>query len=198
MLLDRTILPEALTSVEAARDFLKIEDAEHDPTLIVFINGITTAIEAYCCRGLKSIAEVQYLSGTGTNTINPTRWPVTTLTSATYLTGDYSTTEALDIAGWRCDDAGRLFLPNDRFYRGFQNIALTGVFGYLAGTHDRDLMLLETACQLWLRRAWQGFTNQTGAVDSVGAGSASAQFKEGAGVPDDVKVLLRKYVDKSS
>jgi hypothetical protein len=113
------------------------------------------------------------------------------------VTGDYSETYPLVLTQWRADDAGRVWLPNDTFRYGFQNITLTGDFGLTVGVHDRDLAVLETACHLWLRPVWQLFTNQIGASTSVGAGRAQATF-EAVSLPPLVKLLIQPYVDAVS
>jgi hypothetical protein len=196
MLVDKTILPTALVSVESARDYLRLEDIDQDPVLTQLINGVTIAIERACARPLRSRTITQVLSGHGSNYILLDIWPATALTSVKSRAIDDTLTD-IDKTGWRVTQAGMLYLPIGYMPSGVANIEIAGEFGYKAATHDAELAALELAALVWLQVQWHTFTNQIGRQGSTTVGAGVLEF-ESDKMPASTAMIVEQFRRRDS
>src|SRR3990172_4977031 len=135
-----------LCDLESVRDDLKLQDITYDDILRDLINVASGEIENFCDRKLLSRDGTQWLDGSSSATIALQQWPATALTQARYRSFGSDQYVELDITGWSAT-GGLLMLQRDFFPRGWQNVELTGTFGYKAATHDADLAVLAKACK---------------------------------------------------
>lgn len=198
----------ALTSEANARDYLLKVTTDKEPVLRLLINAVSAAIERYTFRKLVSR---RYLitggdapafrldGGIHGDLKSPSRltlpeWPVTSFTSASYLMGDSSgTTVALNIGQAKIAPGGVIELVLDFFPRGFQNIIVEATCGYLAGTHDADLAVLEMACLRWLQVVWIDYAQGVGRGTNFSVGGSTVNLAQNP-IPPDVAAMLDPYV----
>lgn len=168
----------ALTTLADAKVFLNTGNVgTYDAVLEQLINEVSARIELYCGHrlvstvyqkaGTPSVDTRLKLDGNGSSRIRFPQFPLTTLTSAVYSEGGVET--AIDLTNAHVDrDAGMVELESDVWMAGFQNVLVTCTCGYLAGTHDRELMVLRRACHYWLGAWWLEWKNAIAGATEVG------------------------------
>jgi hypothetical protein len=193
MLKTVTLGNNALTDLETAMDYLRAYTVDLVPHIARAVNQASARCEGYCQRKLKSRDWDLVLDGTGRNTIYLPHYPITDVASAGVNQFDGQAPRDLDLTAVIFDDAGLLYLPNDRFPKGTKNIAITATCGFLAGTHDEALQDLERACLRLTQVFYQDWANGAGRSTSKGVAGTQATW-ESVDLPDDVKLILNQYV----
>lgn len=137
------------------------------------------------------------VDGNGGQTISVPEYPVHDLYSAAYL-DDAGAETAMDITGHRLAKvAGRLYLPNDSFPEGAQNVLLGCLAGYVepSATVRGDWSDWTTIQHLYLRLTqvfFQDEANQPGRVVDKSIGQVSANLPDFR-MPGDIEDMLQHY-----
>jgi len=146
-----TLAANALTSVADVKESLGIDSGvtTHNNMIIRLINAASDAIENYCNKTFASTVYTdEKYEGTGTNLLTLREYPVTTLSSISYLVSDYADDnwETLDTAFYTVDlDNGRVYAnsafnwftpPSAGFVEGRNNWRVTYTAGYSATPDD--------------------------------------------------------------
>jgi hypothetical protein len=191
----------SLVTLDEARDFLKRTTTDDDDAIALYADSATALIETYCARKLKSRTydggagnePKMLLSGRGAHEISFSQYPVTSVSAVVARSDDGVTTRTLDITGHRLLYGGRrMFLPRDVFDEGEDNIEVTCVAGYLAGTHDAELRSLRMGCLRWLQVLWQDKDLAVGRGANISVGGESLSFI-GDAIPKDIALMLRPF-----
>jgi hypothetical protein len=199
----------ALTSLPAARQYVRAELADDDATLTMLVRAASARIERHTQRKLKSrsyaaaaagppvVVESRLMvSGHGENCVTLPEWPVTSFAGAWYAEAQNDTSlvlTRLNDAVYQLEPGGIVRLLRDVFPHGTNNIRVAATCGYLAGTHDAELYELEHACLRVVQVLWQDYRNQVGRAESVSGGGQSLSFASGD-IPPDVKMMLEPYM----
>lgn len=175
----------------------KMESGDEE-LAVASINYATAEMEGSQARRLASRVygagegEAGYLiaDGTGSSRFYAPEYPLTALTAAAYFDAA-GTWTALDITGARLEaSTGRIFLLNDVFPKGEQNIRLACTAGYK--TTDMEWNDLERICLRLATVIFQDIKKQYGrTVDAtlLGEGTRVPGFE----MPADVAQGLKRY-----
>ena len=197
--LTATLSTYALTTREnllavLARD-KRLEDG--DDALAVFaVNAATAEMDRFTARRLAErvygAGAAGYLiaDGWASSRLYAPECPLTALTAAAYF-DDAGTWTALDITGARLEaPTGRIFLLNDVFPQGEQNIRLSCTAGYK--TTDMEWSDLERLCLRLSTIIFQDLKKQFGRVvdaSLLGESTRVPSFE----LPADVAAGLKRY-----
>lgn len=185
------VLAYALTTLTKVKAYLGISVSTFDTVLETLIDGCTEWIEEEC--GNRRFFDAgtdatEYHDGdydsTGRNKIFPKRWPINSITSISYRTGNLGspTWVAFTTNDYeKNDDAGIIYLslPSGR-----QNIKLIYKGGYTTIPADLDMACVKLVAKEFDKRKSQGLTQES-------VGSASISWNED--IDPEVKRIIRKY-----
>lgn len=148
-----SLMPHALTTLEAARSHLNIpaSDTTQTPRLELFINAATARLESMTDRLLKERTVTEIRSGRRNNIVLCRQWPVSSVTSL-YIDADgsFGADSLVDASEYQlADDGTSILLKGAVFDSGYNNLKLVYVAGYNATDHPGAMAELEVAC-LWL------------------------------------------------
>jgi hypothetical protein len=186
--LSTSLIEGALTTLAAAKAFLRREDNSDDDTKIIMcVNHATGTIERECRRKLKSRVATFYLDGSGESQLALPEWPLNSVTSASLSAGEFVT--PLDISEVLPHDGGVLSLYDSTFPLGIKNITVVADCGYKSGLHDSDLVDLEYACLVLAQVNFIKMNNQAYGATSVGIGGESASISQEPLPPEVAEVI---------
>lgn len=199
-----TIDAGALTSVANLHRHLEIADATTtwDAILIDLINGVSAAIETYCCRKLKlqsTVSYTEYFDGQGGEAVTVKNRPITSVTSVhddPYQS--YSADTLVDPTSYTIyNNEGRIELINDDnrsivskglFYDGKNNVKVIYKAGYTTIPYD-----IEQAANKWVMKLFRQREKEGIASERLGAYSVS--YQDLKDIPADIKNMIDPYVN---
>ena len=193
----------ALTTAAKLKTYLDISASTWDTLLGDIIDEATDWIENYIgnrrllCDTTKNgtpIEYTEYYNGTGKKILQLRKWPVISITSLSYATGDLNnpTWNALSAASeYKADPTtGEVFL-SAAIPAGIQNIKVVYKGGYVgSGSNgvlipaELELACLKLAAKEFNKRKSQGFTNES-------VGGASIAWNED--LDHGIKKILDRY-----
>src|SRR5882672_529114 len=204
----------ALTTLERARSYLNLPDNEEDATVAMLVNQASGVFNRRTRRVLKSRAQVFVLDG-GSNPrafassgygygggygyydaysyseiVSP-EWPVTTLTRAEFRDSP-TTWRDLNIDGAILSPGGIVYLQMDAFPRGRLNIRLSVTAGYLVGTHDAELAMLEQGVLRLTHTYLMDRKNVIARGSSISSGGDSIVLLS-TPLPSDVEDIIQQF-----
>jgi uncharacterized phiE125 gp8 family phage protein len=182
----------ALTSLEVVEEYLGLSDGQDAVLLERLINAYSSYLEQITGRKLKSRTYTNFrIHGNGRTGILLPEWPVTKVTGLVIQDDSFQNVEIIDVVATNkklyIDIAtGTLYLNESVFATGNFNILITYIAGYLAGSHDAELSLLEQAVLMMIQHAYvnRGVQDTTMRSEKIGDYSYTrAAFKS---LPDDI------------
>lgn len=191
-----TLDPNALTTLENAKEYLKIPaaDTTKDDSLKNFINRSLGIIEQYCGRFFKARNVTEYHDGDGTEIILTAEMPINSVAELN-VDGTRAFLAATQIAA--ADFVikskpgviellrGGDFETGAVFSRGQQNIKVTYNAGYAAIPQDVEMACLIHVAYLYNRSGLDGHT-------SISLGGLAKSFST-APFPDEARMYLEPY-----
>jgi len=132
------------------------------------------------------------MDGTGSHWLELDEYPVAHFAGASLIESD-GTERVLDTTNHRVNDFGRVWMPNDYFPRGFQNIKLALKSGIPSGS--RQHKGLQKAFLRFMQVAFSDQQDGIGRGSSVGAGGESIQLINDP-ICKDIRFELFAYMRK--
>lgn len=152
-----TLVSYAIVQLDVLKEALQLTGTTHDERLNGYINRATDIIESYIgFRPYLTTYTNEVYSGVGSRELTLRHWPVTTLTSLSNATGDFSNPnwEAIDSSDYslktNANDRGIVYLGG--FYQGVNNYRATYTAGYTTIPHDLQEAAIEMVSYLFNRR----------------------------------------------
>lgn len=179
---------DALTTLQAVKDYLGITSNADDALLESFINRVTDSFEAYCARKFKSASYTEYHDGKGSDKLFPKQAPITTVTSI-YDDSEWAWGASTLIASteYRIVDEAYIQLKSTTFMDDVQNVKITYTAGYSTIPADVEHACIEQAA--WLYRKSKGQL-QGVAAKSLADGSISYSARD---LLPELKLALEPY-----
>lgn len=156
-----------LFSLDSVKTWLGVSTPDKDAILVQMADAVSEFVEIRTGRFFvtRSITEVQ--DGNGTTLQYLRRYPVVTVTSLTIQRDPFLAVETIANTSWRfAPERGALYLINDVFSKGFQNIAISYQVGY--GAQDALTLpqdLVEAAKEIvklvWMEYGGNAIANAT-------------------------------------
>lgn len=176
------LVSHAFITLNEVKEALEISGGDHDAKLNGYINRATDIIESYCRRRfLSTVHTDEIYSGDGSRYLSLRNFPVTSLASVAYRTGDFSSPswDAVDTELFTLDtaagnDSGVIYLDTG-FHRGVENYRFTYTAGYALADVPNDLKeaCIEIVSYLFNRRkSTPGIKSETLGRYSYTLGSA--------------------------
>ena len=175
-----------LTTLASLKTYLKITHSNDDTTLEDLINEASDIIEQYCDRAFKAATVTEYVNGVTTGKIIPRLYPINSITSIAYASGD------LDNPTWN-------LLESETDYILDQYSGIVNVGGMFAGTRNYRIIYnggyatlpddVVRACKI-IAAAEYNRSSSDGAKSENIVGS-SISWEEG--IPKRAQYLLNKY-----
>lgn len=194
------VVAHALTTLARVKTFLEITNTSKDGLIELLIDACTDWIESECGnRRFKNSGSdiTEYHDGdydlTGRDKIFPRQFPIATLTSIAYKTGDNAspTWTVINANGYeRNDQDGIIYFANESrsflqtLPRGRQNIRLIYQGGYTTIPTDLELCCIKLVAKELNKSKSQGLTSE-----SVGG----ANFAWNEDIAPDVKKIIANY-----
>jgi len=178
-----------LTTLDATKEHLHIEDTDEDALLAALINSASEAIERYTCRVFGSQEFTEYHDGAGRAAIVLRHLPVLSVASV-HSDPDREFTEAnlIDGADYTLDsEAGLIRLDAGTFAEGSQNVKVVYTAGYSAVPGDVAL-----ACRIVVAALWERSRRRHDGLSSDSTSGHALAYE--AGWPAAVRRLLAPYV----
>lgn len=185
----------ALCTVAQVKTHLDISVTTWDTLIEDLIDATTDMIESYCGgRRFKTSGSdvTEYYDGDvlrdGKNIIALTKYPIISITSVSYSSGDYNnpTWTAYDPASFYIKNSNRGLLYMNSLPYEHQSIRVVYQGGYT--TIPNDLAL---ACIMWVARIFNRRKSGDASNESVGGASVAWM----ADMPIEVKQILANYRD---
>lgn len=171
------ISANALTTLEAVKQYLRVATTTDDDLLIQLINACSAAIENYCRRKFKAQTITEEYDGTNHKYINLKSYPVANV-SAVSVDGT-----AVASNSYVCKkETGVLVRKGGKWAAGDVNVSVTYTAGFITIPDD-----LELACKIYVNSIYKADVQ-----------SFSTTFNEGFvfradSIPVQVKFMLQPY-----
>jgi hypothetical protein len=175
------ISANALTTLEAVKQYVRVATTTDDDLIIQLINACSSAIENYCRRKFKGQTFTEDYDGTNHKYINLKNYPVSAVSTVS-VDGT-----ALNASGYVCKkETGVLVRKGGKWNEGDVNVTVTYTAGFATIPDD-----LELACKIYVNSIYKADVQ-----------SFSTTFNEGFvfradSIPVQVKFMLQPYVDTS-
>jgi hypothetical protein len=189
------LIDSALTTLERAKVFLRREENDdEDYKISLCVNHASGFIERWCRRKLKSSTATYYVDGAGERSVALPEWPMTSITSASSISGDVDEGSEIDVSGVLPHEGGVVTLREEVFPVGNRNICIVAECGYKTGVHDSDLAALELACLILSQVYFVKMNNQAYGATAVGlAGAVSTVDIANENAPPEVVDIMKNY-----
>ncbi len=167
----------------------KQSDTQFDAKLTLFLQAGSAWVESYCNRIFSSASYTELFHGNRSNLLNPTQWPITSVTEFRIASDrDWTNPNSLidpDKYEINSDQLGIVYYSNS-LPLGFNNIRLIYVAGF--ATIPSDLQL---AC-LWAGE-WFYLHNNRGDAGRTSVGKQGESIGILADIPPMIKSTLQSY-----